>query len=102
MNKRIVTTPNFQEINQLHSHYSMLDKVSRSSDLRSEYQRLERMAYNFGMHIQSKGGDITLEERAQARHLLDMMNAVQSEGVEVSRDFSIEMQKELAKVFPLS
>ena len=58
------------------------------------------MANDFGMHIQSKGGDVTIEERAQARHLLDMMNAVQSEGIEVSRDFSIEIQKELAKVCP--
>ena len=78
----------------------MSDKFSRLTYLRNEYQRLERMANDFGMYIQNKGGDVTLEERAQARHLLDLMNAVQSEGVEVSRDFSIEIQKELVKVCP--
>lgn len=75
-----------------------MDKFSRLSYLRSEYQRLDRMAYDFGKCLQNKGGDVTLEERAQAQHLLDMMNAIQSEGVEVSRDFSIEIQKEPVNV----
>lgn len=92
-NIKSLTEPLMEEILKGNVH-TMDDRLSY---LRNKYQRLERMANDFGMYIQSKGGDITLEERAQARHLLDMMNAVQSEGVEVCKDSSIEIQKEFAK-----
>lgn len=92
-----INMPTFiQQIDHLHSQCSLMDKMGRVAYLCGQYQRLNQLAYRYGMYLQRKGS-ISPYERQHAQQLIDMINSVQSKGVEASKDFSNEMLKELTK-----
>lgn len=85
-----------QQIDHLHSQCSLMDKMGRVAYLCGQYQRLNQLAYRYGMYLQRKGF-ISPYERQHAQQLIDMINSVQSKGVEANKDLSNEMLKELTK-----
>ena len=74
-----MTYTDFEEIERIHSQWSMLDKISKMAYLRNEYQRLDSIAYQFGFYLKSKGGYITDEERKLLQYLVEMMDSIKSE-----------------------
>ena len=88
---------NFEEIERIHSCWSMMDKVARMAYLMGEKKRLNDLAYQYGLYLQSKGGFITAEERTKAMHLIEMINSVQAEGEKVNAEFRNEWWNEWRK-----
>ena len=88
---------NFEEIDRIHSCSSMMDKIARMAYLKGEKKRLDDMAYQYGLYLQSKGGFITEEERTRAIHLVKMIDAVQAEGEKVNSEYSSEWWNEWRK-----
>lgn len=92
-----------EEIERIHSSWSMMDKVARLAYLRGEWKRLNDMAYRYGLYLQSKGGIITDEERTTAIHLVEMLDSVQEEGEKTQAEFNSEwcneLRKQAAKIF---
>lgn len=87
----------FEEIERLHGYSSMLDKVNRMAYLRGEWNHLNDMAHRYGLYLQSKGGFITDEERTKVLHLVEMLDAVKSEGEKTQAEFNTEWRNELWK-----
>lgn len=86
-----------QAIEQLHSECSKMDKVARPVYLRGQWSRMNQMAWQYGAYLHGRMG-ITQAERQYAHQLIDMMRAVEAEGVKVENDLRNEVLKELAKV----
>ena len=84
----------FEEIERMHSCWSMMDKVARMAYLKGEKKRLDDMAYQYGLYLRSKGGLITDEERTKGMHLIEMIDAVQTEGEKVNAEFRNEWWNE--------
>ncbi len=92
MNKNI-----FVEIDRLHSQWSVMDKATRLGWLAGERMRLNGLANQLAQYVRAAGGFMNESERAYARDLLDMIQAVEAEGAETARDLRNEAVKELAK-----
>ena len=56
-----MTYHDFEEIDRIHRYCSMMDKIARMAYLNGEKKRLDDMAYQYGLYLQSKGGFITEE-----------------------------------------
>lgn len=87
----------FEEIERMHSCWSMMDKVARTAYLKGEKIRLDDMAYQYGLYLRNKGGFITDEERTKAMHLVEMIDVVQAEGEKVNAEFNNEWWNEWRK-----
>jgi hypothetical protein len=87
----------FEEIERVHSCWSMMDKVARMAYLKGEKKRLDDMAYQYGLYLRSKGGLITDEERTKGMHLIEMIDTVQAEGEKVNAEFRNEWWNEWRK-----
>ena len=66
----------FQEIDNLHSEWSRMEKAARLGWLSGERARLTGLANQFSQYIYAKGGLMNDSERAYARKLLDMLSKV--------------------------
>lgn len=90
----------FEDIARIHSYSSMMDKMARIAYLQGEWKRLDDIAFQLGRSYQAKGY-FTPEEQQSANHILQMMDAVQSEGQRLQSEFSAEWwnewRKEVAK-----
>lgn len=86
----------FEEIEHLHSECSLMEKTAKVAYLRGKWQRLNALAYQYGLYLNSKL-HITAAERQQAMWLLNEMDAVQNEGQEASMDLAKESAKEILK-----
>lgn len=86
----------FEEIERLHSECSLMEKSARVAYLRGKWQRLNALAYQYGLYLNSKP-HITDAERQQAIWLLNEMDAVQNEGQKANMDLAKEMLKKLMK-----
>ena len=71
-------------------------KDSKGGYLRGKWQRLNALAYQYGLYLKGKLY-ITDAERQQAIWLLNEMDAVQNEGHKASMDLAKEGMKELLK-----
>lgn len=87
----------FEDIERMHSCWSMMDKVARMAYLKGEKKRLDDMAYQYGLYLRSKGSLITDEDRMKGKHLMEMIDAVQSEGEKVNAEFNNEWRNEWRK-----
>lgn len=85
-----------QSISHLHSECSKMDKVARLGYLRGQWNRLNQMAYQYATYLRGRVG-ITPEEREYAQRLVEMINAVEAEGVKVENDLKNDALKELMK-----
>ena len=87
----------FQEIDNLHSEWSRMEKAARLGWLSGERARLTGLANQFSQYIYAKGGLMNDSERAYARKLLDMINSVDMEGLKVMNDLRNDAFKEIIK-----
>ena len=85
-----------EEIERLHSECSLMEKTTKVAYLRRKWQRLNALAYQYGLYLNSKP-HITDAERQQAIWLLNEMDAVQNEGQKASMDLAKESAKEMLK-----
>lgn len=85
----------YQEIKDLHSQWSMMDKASKLRWLIEEKIQLNRLTNQLAQNIQSKGGFSNNDERAYARMLLDMILEVDTEGTKLSNDIADDFFKEI-------
>lgn len=92
----------FQQIDQLHSQCSLMDKATKVAYLQGQYQRLNSIVNNLACYIRSKGGDMTLEEKQYARKLLEMINSVDAEGAQLMDDLRKDALKEIIKRFTVN
>ena len=90
----------FEEIERLHSKCSLMDKAAKVAYLQGMWQRLNAIAYQFGLYLKGKLY-ITDAERQQAIWLLNEMDAVQNEGQKASMDLAKDGMKELLKTLNL-
>lgn len=86
----------FEDIERIHSCSSMMDKMARIAYLRGEWKRLDNIAFQLGRSCQAKGY-FTPEEQQSANHILQMMDAVQSDGQRLQSEFSAEWWNEWRK-----
>ncbi len=87
----------FVEIDRLHSQWSVMDKATRLGWLAGERMRLNGLANQLAQYVRAAGGFMNESERAYARDLLDMIQAVEAEGAKTASDLRNEAVKELAK-----
>ena len=87
----------FQDIENLYSQWSLMDKAARLGYLRGQWNRLNQLAYQYGMYLRGRVG-ITQAERQYAQILMDMLNSVEAEETNVKSDLRNEVLKELKKV----
>ena len=86
-----------EEIDKLHAECSLMGKAAKVAYLRGRWQRLNTLAYQYGLYLKNKLY-ITDAEREQAIWLLNEMDTVQNEGQIASADLVKEEMKELVKM----
>lgn len=86
----------FQEIDQLHSELSKMDKASKLARLVGEKIRLNRLANDLARKVYICGGFSSDVEKDYARKLLEMLNEIDREGQRTTRDIANDAFKELA------
>lgn len=92
MNKNI-----FVEIDRLHSQWTVMDKAARLNWLVGERMRLNGLATQLAQYVRAAGGFMNESERAYARVLLEMIQAVEAEGAKTASELRNEAVKELLK-----
>lgn len=85
----------FQEIDQLHSELSKMDKASKLTGLVGEKIRLNRLANDLARKVYICGGFSNDVEKDYARKLLEMLNETDREGQRTTRDIANDAVKEL-------
>lgn len=88
----------FSEIERLYSEWSRMDKMARLAYLKGQWDRLNQMAYQYGMYLRNRTS-ITQTERQYARYLVDMINSVDAEGAQLKDDLRNDALKEIIKRF---
>lgn len=88
-----------QEIDNLHSAWSQMEKSAKLGWLTGEKMRLNRLANQFAQYIQIKGGFLNDNERDYARKLLAMIQEVDCEGSKVANDLVNDAFKDIIKGF---
>lgn len=87
----------FSEIDRLHSEWSRMEKAAKMGWLIGEKIRLNRLANQFAQYIAINGGFANDNERAYARKLLEMINAVDDEGAKAANELANDTFKEIIK-----
>jgi len=87
----------FQDIESLYSQWSLRDNVARLGYLTGEWNRLNQLAYQYGMYLRNRVG-ITQAERQYAQNLMEMLNSVEAESAKAKNDLNNEVLKEFTKV----
>lgn len=94
----MIPTLVFQEIDNLHSAWSQMDKSTRLGWLVGERIRLNGLANQLAQYIRINGGFSNDNERAYASKLLEMIQFADAEGSKTIHDLRDEVLKEYAKV----
>lgn len=81
-----MTNDILQEIDNLHTECSKMDKSSRIGYLFGCRKQLNAMADQMATYVACKGGRMTPMERVQAQKLLEMIEAVNEEGRRTSNE----------------
>lgn len=84
----------FHDIEELHSQWSLLDKMSREAYLKREFNRLNQQAFQLGMYLHGKLY-MSPQERLAAQHLIDIINTVEAEGMKLREGISKDIIKKL-------
>ena len=87
-----------EEIHNLHSQWSVMEKSSKSGWLIGKTMQLNGLANQLAQHVWAAGGFVNEAERAYARELLEMIQAVEAESVKMKNEIRNEAVKELAKL----
>ena len=95
-----MSTNIFQEIDNLHSQWSAMEKMDKMTKLgwlMGERMRLNGLANQLALYVRDSGGFANDAEKAYARELLEMIQAVDVEGAKTVDELRNEAVKELAK-----
>ena len=84
----------YHDIEELHSQWSLLDKMSREAYLKREFNRLNQQAFQLGMYLHGKLY-MSPQERLAAQHLIDIINTVEAEGMKLREGISKDIIKKL-------
>jgi len=84
-------------IDQLHSEWSMIDKTTKWVWLKQRQNELYALADQMATRIRLRGGKMTEAEKAEAKKLLEMIDAVNTEGIKTTNDIRRDILKELMK-----
>ncbi len=87
----------FQQIDELHTEWSKIDKSARLGWLMREKIRLSGLINQLARYVQINGGFLNDTERAYARKLLEMYQTVDAEGAKTVQELGTEALKELAR-----
>ena len=87
----------FEEIERLHSEWTMMDKTARLGWLTGERMRLNRWLNQMAQYVYARGGFLNNMEKAYAQKLIEMLQSVEVEGVKVGCELKHDALKELAK-----
>lgn len=87
----------FQEIESLHSELERIDKSAKLGWLAGEKMRLNRLTNQFVRYLSISGGFADDVEWAYASRLLEMINAVDTEGAKVANDLAKDAFKDMMK-----
>jgi len=91
------TDQTIKTIDQLHSQWSMLNKAAKLIWLKQQKNQLNALASQMSYDIRLRGGRMTDVEKQYASKLLEMIDAVNAEGVKVSNEFRFDLLKEVLK-----
>lgn len=91
----------FSEIERLHSEWSRMDKMARLAYLKGQWDRLNQMAYQYGMYLRNRTS-ITQTERQYAKYLVDMINSVDAEGALLMDNLRNDALKEMLNRFMIN
>lgn len=87
----------FEEIERLHSEWTMMDKTARLEWLTGERMRLNRLLNQMAQYVYARGGFLNNMEKAYAQKLLEMLQSVEIEGAKISNELKNEALKDLTK-----
>ncbi|MBQ8058646.1 MAG: hypothetical protein IJ199_02340 [Prevotella sp.] len=87
----------FEQFDEAHSRWSILDKVGKEMQLERLWQHTSA-AYNYLFHVYQNRGYLTPQEANYANQISQMLKALQSQKMKVDRDLSNEMLKHLVKM----
>lgn len=91
------TDQTIKTIDQLHSQWSMLNKAAKLIWLKQQKNQLNALASQMSYDIRLRGGRMTDVEKQYVSKLLEMIDAVNAEGVKVSNEFRFDLLKEVLK-----
>lgn len=86
-----------QIIDQFYSQWSMMDKAAKLVWLKQQQNQLNALASQMSYNISLRGGRMTDAEKQYAHKLLEMIDAVNAEGLKMSNEFRIDLLKEFFK-----
>lgn len=75
----------------------MMDKTAKWVWLKQRQNELYALADQMAMSISLRGGRMTEAEKAEAKKLLEMIDAVNAEGIKTTNDIRSDILKELMK-----
>ena len=87
----------FQEIDNLHSQWSAMDKATRLGWLMGERMRLNGLANQLAQYMRDAGGFLNEVEMTYGRELLEMIQTVDAEGAKTVNELRNEAVIELVK-----
>ena len=87
----------FEEIERLHSEWTMMDKTARLGWLTGERMRLNRLLNQMAQYVYARGGEMNNIEKAYAQKLIEMLQSVDAEGAKLSNELKNEALKDLTK-----
>lgn len=86
-----------QQIDELHTEWSKMDKSARLGWLMREKIRVNGLINQLARYVQINGGFKNDTERAYARKLLEMYQTVDAEGTKTVQELGAEALKEIAR-----
>ena len=87
----------FEQFDEAHSRWSILDKVGKEMQLERLWQHASA-AYNYLFQVYQNRGYLTPQEANYANQISQMLKALLSQKMKVDRDLSNEMLKHLVKM----
>lgn len=87
----------FEQFDEAHSRWSILDKVGKEMQLERLWQHTSA-AYNYLFQVYQNRGYLTPQEANYANQISQMLKALLSQKMKVDRDLSNEMLKHLVKM----
>ena len=87
----------FEQFEELHSRWSILDKVGKEMQLERMWQQATA-AYRYLLQVYRSRGYLTLIESNYANQIAQMMRELQNQKMKVDQDLADEMLRHLVKM----
>lgn len=87
----------FEQIDELYSRWSLLDKIGKEMQLKRMWQQMTS-AYNYLLLVYQSRGYLTPNEANYANQITQMLMALQNQKMKIDQQLSNEMLKHLANM----